>query len=83
MSEVVDQFPLTTRGPDPKYRWDLWTDGRIHKLEHGVDFDTRPKCVIAAAYRWADTHGLRAKAMHRGGYVWLQFTPRRQLRSVG
>lgn len=83
MAEVVDSFPLA--GYARKYPWESWKDGRIYKLERGVDFQSSPRRFVHAAHRHAEEHDCKVKTRTRGDSVWLQFfqTRRQQLRSVG
>lgn len=73
MSETVDSFPARRT----KYNWPLWSDGRIHVLTRGVDFDVKPQCLAHAAYRRAEVHGIRVKTTVRGDRVWIQFYVKR------
>lgn len=41
MSKVLARFDFRSTRKD--YPWHRWSDGRIHKLTHGVDFDTDPR----------------------------------------
>jgi hypothetical protein len=54
MAEVLKKFEFEMRGRPTKYPWDRWLDGRIWKLERGVDFQPEPQnfrqCVYSAAY---------------------------------
>jgi hypothetical protein len=39
MAEVLEGFPETAvGGRKKKYQWDVWLDGRVHKLVRGEDF---------------------------------------------
>jgi hypothetical protein len=76
MSEVVEEFPAVA-GFKQKYPWDLWTDGRIHKLEPGVDFEVRPHRMVNAAFNHAKRNGYVVLTSTRGGHVYLQFFQRK------
>ena len=72
MSEVVDSFPPPSR--TRVYAWERWTDGAIHVLERGADFDCEARLLCKAARRFAITHGMRVKTARRGDRAWLRFT---------
>lgn len=73
MSDVVSELPPRSFGR--VYPWELWTDGRVHRLTRGVDYTVKPSAMQAAAHRWAETHGLDVRTRKRGGHVWLVFCP--------
>jgi len=70
VAEVVDGFPES--GRNAKFPWDEWFDGQVRRLEHGVDFDSKPSSFRSAANGVAARrgHGVRVKVV--GGSVFLQ-----------
>lgn len=61
MSEVLQEFPTRHRGRPPKYNWDQITDGQIHVLRRGRDFDTSAISFRALAHRTATARGLKVE----------------------
>jgi hypothetical protein len=58
MAEVLEDFSFTSRaeGFPVRYDWDAWLDGRVWKLQHGVDFtislaNLRNSVFVAASKR--------------------------------
>ena len=40
MATILKKYePNPGYGPDPKYPWDVWLDGKIRRLTQGKDFD--------------------------------------------
>lgn len=58
MSEILTEFPKRHRGRPPKYDWDKITDGQIHVLRKGRDFDTSAVSFRALAHRTATSRGM-------------------------
>ena len=76
MAEVVDHLPAAkSRGGRPSiYPWGQWFDGRVWRLEEGIDFNG-----AASQFR----RGLGARATRSGGkvatrsdgkFLYIQFT---------
>jgi hypothetical protein len=66
----------------PRYDWKNWANGRVWKLESGVDYDDQ-KALIAAARTQARRHGLRFRwqpwlEIGAGMGIHLQFWPQDQ-----
>lgn len=72
MSEVASTFP-DVHGFPRKYPWERWTDGCIHVLTRGEDFDVSTYSFRHAAHNHADRNGFRVRTSTRGERVWLQF----------
>lgn len=57
--ETLSTFPTRHRGRPPKYDWDEITDGQIHVLRKGRDFQTSAVSFRALAHRTASARGMR------------------------
>lgn len=55
---------------DPKYPWDAWLDGSIHKITQGIDFESNPSTMIPL---------LRQRARQRD----LKVTTTKEVNKVG
>ena len=62
MSEVLNKWPKTSHGA--KYPWDLWLDGRIHRIEHGTDYTCVYDALRVALYRSAKNRGVKVKTSY-------------------
>ena len=59
MAKILDVFPdiAQRRTRKGKHPWDEWFDGKPRELTRGVDFKTKPRSFIGAAYSHAKRHG--------------------------
>jgi hypothetical protein len=73
MAETVDAFPHEPRtGYRRLYPWERWLDGRIWRLEHGVDFKSTAAKFQIAAWRAAKDRGLKLTTQRNGDVVHIQ-----------
>lgn len=61
MSETLTEFPKRHRGRPPLYDWDQITDGQIHVLRKGRDFQTSAVSFRALAHRTASSRGMKVE----------------------
>jgi hypothetical protein len=75
VSEVLEEF--TFRGPgrgDTRYPWDLWLDGRIHKLNRGEDFTITNAGFRGCVHKACSARGGSAKTQWDGDSLVIQFS---------
>lgn len=58
MTETLTAMPTRRRGRPPKYDWDTITDGQIHVLRQGRDFQTSAVSFRALCHRTAAARSL-------------------------
>lgn len=81
-SEILDTFPPTDmsrwkrRGAPRKYPWEVWSDGRIHKITSGVHFQTKARAFSRVAQTFAKRVGMRCRTHVDGDTLVVQFTKR-------
>jgi hypothetical protein len=85
MARVIDAAIERQQPAPAKYPWDQWADGRVWRLDYGVDYHTKwHDSMVSNARRYAHRHGLRLVWQYiwqdpgnRGGVVAivLQFLP--------
>ena len=51
--------PQAIRPRNEKYRFDLWSDGKWHKLTHGVDFEPPLESFRSGVCAYCRRHGLQ------------------------
>lgn len=74
MSVVVDELPpVQYRGFTRKYPWERWTDGQVHWLKRGEDFELPVRKFVKRAHRHAEMKGFCLRTRTRGDDVWLVF----------
>ena len=76
MSTVISEIPPASIGRHPLYPWPLWTDGRVHVLARGTDFQLPAVSMRSTIYGYATRHGLRVLVRQRGDQLTIQFSAR-------
>ena len=54
-----------------RYPWDIWLDGQVRTLKHGVDFTCKPFCLRQNAYRHAKRRGKSVRVTIHGDVVTI------------
>lgn len=75
MAECLDSYQFGP-GPQPRYPYRSWADGRIWRLRPGDDFDCEPERFRELVYRWASRNHLSVLTRREpDGSVVVQFPP--------
>lgn len=71
-SVIVDEFPAAGAG-NPKYPYDDWFDGQVHKLIRGQHFSVSPKAMRNVIGGYARRNGIEGvRIAQRGEDVYVQ-----------
>ena len=62
MSSVLKEWPEVAKRT--KYDWDLWLDGKIHKIVGGVDFTCKVDVMRINIYRAARGRGQKVRSSY-------------------
>jgi hypothetical protein len=74
MSKILTEFPKH-RGRPPVYDWAKWTNGEVHELTRGEDFDCDPRSFRTLVHRTKKSRGLSARTKFKGdNVIVIQFT---------
>lgn len=77
MAEVVDEWPETARsargsGSKFKYPWDEWFDGKMRKLQHGVDYELETRNMQRGILKKARQRNVRIRTAVEDDVIYLQ-----------
>ena len=77
MAEVVDEWPETARsargsGSKSKYPWDEWFDGKMRKLQHGVDYELETRNMQRGILKKARQRNVRIRTAVEDDVIYLQ-----------
>ena len=80
MATTLKSFDFNGAGCVTKYPWKEWQDGRVWKVQHGVDFRTPSNSFQTYLYNRASVQGMsvRATSLLEDGkqFVIFQFAGR-------
>lgn len=62
-------------GRPTAYPWDVWLDGKIRRLEHGVDFKCKPHTLVNLIRRHAEARKLLVSVFDEGDAVVIKPHP--------
>lgn len=76
VSTVVDGLDLRKvpkRGRSPKYPWEVWFDGRTHRLKQGEHYEAEgPRSFRSTVYSAADSRGVTVTTRIIDGDLYVQ-----------
>ena len=70
-------FKFKKPGRPPKYPWDKWLDGNVHRLRHGVHFTRQPQDFQTAVHGMAATKGWSIETNIEGDVLIIKRGARR------
>lgn len=75
MAETLETFEFKgTSGvtSTQRYPWDMWADGKIRRVQQGVDFQLNTRDFARSVCRAARRRGLHAQTYRKGDIVVFQ-----------
>ena len=78
MAETLEtfEFKITTGViSTQRYPWAVWSDGKIRRVQQGVDFQISTRDFARSVTRAAKRRGLRARTYRKGDIVVFQMLP--------